>query len=120
MRSGAATVDDFLKEQSETIRKDLERLRRLVRSEAPEAREGMRYGGPVHTLKAGPILCGFTAQKHNLAFYVGRVPDEIRDQMRAEGFNLGKGAVRFKKLDSEKMAALRTLLRHVITEGITC
>lgn len=40
--------------------------------------------------------------------------------MRAEGFNLGKGAVRFKKLDSEKMAALRTLLRHVITEGITC
>ena len=120
MRSDAATVDDFLDEQPETIRKDLEQLRHLVRSEAPEAVEGMRYGNPGYTLKEGPILCSFTAQKNNLAFYVGRVPDELRDEMRAGGFSLGKGVARFRKLSPEKLAALRTLLRQVITQGITC
>ena len=120
MRSDAATVDAILKEQSETIRGNLQELRRLVRSEAPEAREAMRYGGPVYTLKDGSILCGFTAHKHNLAFYVGRVPDAIRDQMRAAGFSLGKGAVRFKRLDSEKLNILRSLLQQVIASGITC
>ena len=120
MRSDAATVDDILKEQSETIRGNLQELRRLVRREAPEAREAMRYGGPVYTLKAGSILCGFTAHKHNLAFYVGRVPDEIRDEMRAAGFSLGKGDGRFKKLDTGKLNILRSPLQQVITSGITC
>jgi uncharacterized protein YdhG (YjbR/CyaY superfamily) len=120
MRSDAATVDDFLKEQPEPNRKELQELRRLVRREAPEAREAMRYGGPMHTLQDGLTLCGFTAQKHNRAFYIGRVPDAIRDQMRAAGFSLGKGAVRFKRLDSEKLNILRSLLQQVIASGITC
>ena len=82
-----------MKQQPETLRKDLQQLRLLVRSEAPDARESMRYGGPIYTLNEGPILCSFTAQKNNLAFYVGRVPDEIRDEMRAAGFSLGKAVV---------------------------
>jgi uncharacterized protein YdhG (YjbR/CyaY superfamily) len=120
MRSDAPTVDEYLSEQSAPIRQDLEQLRQVVRAEAPLAREGMRYGAPVYTLEDGPVLCGFTSQKHNLAFYVGRVPDELRDALRTEGFNLGKGAVRFRKLDAGKLAALRTLLRRVIANGITC
>jgi hypothetical protein len=67
---------------------------------------GMKYGGPAYNLEGGPILCGFTAQKNNLAFYVGEVPDEFRVQMKAADFSLGKGAVRFKRLDSEKVNIL--------------
>jgi uncharacterized protein YdhG (YjbR/CyaY superfamily) len=120
MRSDAPTVDAFLKAQPQTIRKDLKQLRRLVRTEVPEAREGMRYGGPVYCLEHGPIICGFTAQKHNLAFYVGRVPDDLRAQMRATGFSLGKGTVRFTRLDAARLSTLRTLLRAIISQGITC
>ena len=80
----------------------------------------MHYGGPGYSLRDGTILCGFTAQKHNLAFYVGHVPDEFREPMTQAGFSLGKGAVRFKKLDPEKLHLLRTLLRDVIAKGITC
>jgi uncharacterized protein YdhG (YjbR/CyaY superfamily) len=68
----------------------------------------------------GTIVCGFTAQKNNLAFYVGRVPDELRETLTRAGFSLGKGAVRFKKLDLEKLQLLRSLLRDMISKGITC
>jgi uncharacterized protein YdhG (YjbR/CyaY superfamily) len=120
MKSAAETVDEFLKEQPEAIRKALAEIRSLIRSEMPGAIEGMKYGGPVYTRAGGPIVCGFMAQKNNLAFYVGRVPDELRAQMKAAGFDLGKGAVRFKKLSPERAELLRTLLRQVIAEGITC
>ena len=120
MKSDAATVDDFLTEQGENLRDPLAQIRHMIRAEAPDAVEGMQYGGPVYHLSGGTILCGFTAQKHNLAFYVGRVPDELRETLTHSGFSLGKGAVRFKKLDPEKLHLLRSLLRAVIAKGITC
>jgi uncharacterized protein YdhG (YjbR/CyaY superfamily) len=120
MRSDAATVDDFLAEYHDGVRAELERLRGMVRSEAPDARETMEYGGPVYRLASGPILCGFMAQKRNLAFYVGLVPDDLRAGLRAQGCDMGKTCVRFRRLDDGKLAALRTLLREVIARDITC
>ena len=40
--------------------------------------------------------------------------------MKAAGFNLGKGAIRFKKLNAERVDILRTLLRVIVAKGITC
>jgi hypothetical protein len=40
--------------------------------------------------------------------------------MTAAGFNLGKGAVRFKRMDDEKASLLRMLLQEVVAEGIIC
>ncbi|MDQ5851770.1 MAG: DUF1801 domain-containing protein [Chloroflexota bacterium] len=120
MKSDAATVADFLLEQPQKLRDALAQIRHMIQTEAPDSREGMQYGGPVYRLRDGTILCGFTAQKHNLAFYVGRVPDEFRESMIQAGFSLGKGAVRFMQLDPEKLHILRTLLRDVIAKGITC
>lgn len=118
MRSAAATVDDFLAELPEPVRRDLAQLRAMIHAEVPQAVEGMNYGMPVYKVPGQPILCAFTAQKHYLAFYVGRVPDALRDRMA--GFSLGKGCVRFKKLDVDKLAVLRDLLREVIAQNITC
>ena len=120
MKSDAATVDDFLMQQPEQLRDALAQIRHMIRTEIPDSREGMHYGGPVYRLSDGPILCGFTAQQHNLAFSVGRVPDEFRAPMTHAGFSLGKGAVRFKQLDPEKLHLLLTLLCDVIAKGITC
>jgi uncharacterized protein YdhG (YjbR/CyaY superfamily) len=118
MKSAAATVDDFLAEQPEPVRRDLAQLRAIIRAEVPQAVEGMNYGMPVYKLPGQPLLCGFNAQKQYLAFYVGRVPDALRDRMA--GFSLGKGCVRFKRLDVEKAAVLRDLLREVVAQNITC
>src|SRR6266496_4057658 len=101
MKSDAATVDNFLTEQPEKLHDALAQIRHMIWIEAPDAVEGMQYGGPVYRLLDGTILYGFTAQKHNLAFYVGRVPHELRETLTQAGFSLGKGAVRFKKLDPE-------------------
>ena len=120
MKSDAATVDDFLREQPEKLRDAFGQIRHMIRTELPDGLERMKYGGPVYSLSDGTILCGFTAQKNDLAFYVGRVPDELRETLTQAGFSLGKGAVRFKKLDPEKLQLLRSLLRDVISMGITC
>ncbi len=120
MKSDAATVDDFLAEQPAQLRDALAQIRHMIRMELPDAAAGMQYGDPVYRQSGGTILCGFTAQKHNLAFYIGRVPDELRESMIQAGFSLGKGAVRFKQLDPQKLHLLRSLLREVIAKGITC
>jgi uncharacterized protein YdhG (YjbR/CyaY superfamily) len=90
----------------------------MIRTEAPDGLEGMKYGGQVYSLSDGTIVCGFIAQKNNLAFYVGCVPDEFRETLTQAGFRLGKSAVRFTKLDPEKLQLLRSLLRDVISKGI--
>jgi hypothetical protein len=48
------------------------------------------------------------AQKHDLAFYVGRVPDAVRERMKAAGFGFGNGAVHFRRMDPEKAELLRS------------
>ena len=120
MRSAAATVDEFLQEQPEPLRKDLEQLRALVRSEAPDALEAMKYGMPSYHREGAPMFCAYNAQKNYLAFYVGRVPDTFREPMKASGFSMGKGCVRFGKLDPAKLDILRNLLREVMAHGIVC
>jgi uncharacterized protein YdhG (YjbR/CyaY superfamily) len=119
MQSKAKTVDEFLKSQPEGIRADLMQLRAMVRTAAPEAVESMKYGMPVYSVDGQPMLCGFNAQKNYLAFYVGRVPESFRRRMRT-GFSIGKGCVRFKRLDADKAEILRALLREVIAKEITC
>jgi uncharacterized protein YdhG (YjbR/CyaY superfamily) len=122
MQSKAKTVDEFLKSQPKAIRADLVKLRALVRAEAPDAVESMKYGMPVyspaHGIDGQPMLCGFNAQKNYLAFYVGRVPESFRKRMRS--FDVGKGCVRFKELDAEKAEVLQALLREVVAKKITC
>jgi uncharacterized protein YdhG (YjbR/CyaY superfamily) len=117
MQSTAKTVAEFLAEQPEAVRTDLIKLREIVRAEAPRTVEAMKYGMPVYS-DGEQMICGFNAQKQYLAFYVGRVPDEFRPRMA--GFSLGKGCVRFKKLDAEKSEILQALLREVVTKKITC
>jgi hypothetical protein len=63
----------------------------MIRTEAPDGLEGMKYGGQVYSLSDGTIVCGFTAQKNNLTFYVGRVPDQFRETLTQAGFRRGQG-----------------------------
>ena len=92
VKSDAATVDDFLAEQPENLRDALAQIRHMIRMELPDAVEAMHYRVPMYHLSGGTILCGFTAHKHNLAFYVGRVADELRERMIQADFSLAKGA----------------------------
>ncbi len=48
-----------------------------------------------------------------------RVPEEMRHQMKAAGFSLGKEAVPLQRLDPEKLSILRALLREVVRKEIT-
>jgi hypothetical protein len=47
----------------------------------------------IDDLHDGTLLCGFTAQMHNLAFYAACVPDALRETVVQAGFSLGKGAL---------------------------
>jgi len=64
----AADVDEYLADVPDGDRKALERIRRTIRSAAPEADEVISYGIPLYKLNGH--LIGFAAFKKHLSLFV--------------------------------------------------
>jgi hypothetical protein len=86
MHSDARTVTAYLKGLPAERRPALTRMRALVRSAAPDARESMQHGMPFYELE-GPLFA-FASQKHYLALYVAE-----RVVLRAHRGSLGRASM---------------------------
>lgn len=62
------TVDDYLALQPEKERASLEKIRRIIKSAAPQAEETLNYQTPAYKYKG--LLVGFAAAKNHVGFYV--------------------------------------------------
>jgi uncharacterized protein YdhG (YjbR/CyaY superfamily) len=86
------TVDDYLAAMPAETRAKLERLRRTVRQEAPDAVEKISYGIPTFVLHGN--LVHYAGYENHIGFYPGS--EAIRHFAdRLEGFETGKSTVRF-------------------------
>ena len=120
MQSKATTVEAYLKELPEELRRVMKQLRGLVRKSAPAATECMRYGMPCYEL--GELLCAMAAQKGYYALYVGdgKLVDRFRPQLSK--LSVGKGCIRFKKLEELPLDVVGQLLSEAAsrrTRGVT-
>src|SRR5450631_2130767 len=120
MQSKATTVEAYLKELPEERRRVMKQLRGLVRKSAPAATECMRYGMPCYEL--GELLCAMAAQKGYYALYVGdgKLVDRFRPQLSK--LSVGKGCIRFKKLEELPLDVVGQLLSEAAsrrTRGVT-
>ena len=107
MQSQAASIREYLDELAPEDRAVIEKLDELVRSAAPTAAGGMKYGMPVYQLKDSMI--GFNKQKHYFSFYADpAIVKRFRSEL--EKLEIGKSCIRFRKLEDVSLDALRKIV----------
>lgn len=88
-----ASSDQYLAEQSEANRQELNRIRQLVIQLVPEAEESISYGMPAFKYKGKPLLYYAAFKDHLSVFPTSGPISEIEDQLKE--FKTGKGTVSF-------------------------
>ncbi|MDX2283267.1 MAG: DUF1801 domain-containing protein [Bacteroidia bacterium] len=117
MQSTEPTVEAFLESLPPARKNDLQRLRALLKDVAPELRESMQYKMPTYSDETGDYVYAFNAQKHYLALYLRHIPEGLKPSL--VGCNLGKGCIRFTRLDDARLEVFRQVLietRHATAD----
>ncbi|MCW5940845.1 MAG: DUF1801 domain-containing protein [Fimbriimonadaceae bacterium] len=108
-KGGPTTVDEYLAEvPSEDARRTLERLRAIVRDEAPDAEETMSYGMPAYT-QNGPVVY-FAAFKNHCSLFPGTTTEEFADALA--GYKTSKGTIQFTPDRPLPEDLVRTIVRR--------
>lgn len=87
-----ATIDDYIASCPEDVRPKLEKLRRAIRSAAPEAEETISYRMPAFRLN-GPLVY-FAAFKTHFGFFPTSSPIPVFKAALAS-YETSKGTIRF-------------------------
>lgn len=129
VQSKAATVDDYLDELPEDRRDAMAKMRKLVKKNLPKGyKERMSYGMitwdiPLsiypETYNGQPVCyLGLASQKNYMSLYLVNVyGDPKREKFLRDAFakagkklDMGKGCLRFRKLDDLPLDAIATLV----------
>jgi len=102
------TVDEYLAPLPDDKRAALERLRKIIRSAAPEAEECISYGVPSY--KFNGYLVGFAAAAKHCSFYPGGRPVEyLKADLKA--YDISKGTIRFQPDKPLPVALVKKLVK---------
>lgn len=107
------TIDGYLATVSADQRVALERLRKAIRAAAPGAEECISYQIPTFRLD-GRLLVAFGAWAKHCAFYPGSVVETLADEL--EGYDTGKGTIRFRSDSPLPAALVRKLVKARIAQ----
>jgi uncharacterized protein YdhG (YjbR/CyaY superfamily) len=108
------TIDDYLAPLSKDKRAALEKLRRDIKSAAPEAEECISYDIPGFRL-GGRLLVSFGAAKNHCAFYPGAYPVKAHEA-QLEVYDTNKGTIRFSAEKPLPATLVRKLVKSRIAE----
>ena len=102
------TVDDYLATLSADKRGALEKLRKTIKSEAPEAVECISYNLPAFRLN-GKLLVAYGSGANHCAFYPGSVLEVLRDGLK--NYETSKGTIRYPADKPLPSALVRKLVK---------
>jgi uncharacterized protein YdhG (YjbR/CyaY superfamily) len=105
-------VEDYLARTPEPHRTALKKVRRQIRTAAPNAQEGFGYGLPGFYLN-GPLLY-YGAAKSHCALY-GAIPDGFKREL--EGFKTSKGTIKFQPDHMLPSSLVRKLVKARVAEN---
>ncbi|HEX2090477.1 MAG TPA: DUF1801 domain-containing protein [Actinomycetota bacterium] len=112
--AGPASVDAYLGAVPDTQRVALEKLRKTIRSAAPDAVETISYQMPAFKLN-GRFLVSYAAFKDHCSLFPGSaVPEELRDDVKP--FVAGKGTLRFSPEKPIPAALVKKIVKTRIRE----
>lgn len=111
----AETIDAYLSEVPSEYRSALERLRKIIRSVAPDASESISYRIPV--FKYSGMLVGFAAFKDHCSFFVmsRSVAADFKEDL--ERFDTAEGTVRFSPDNQLPMSIVKRIVKARMKEN---
>lgn len=110
----SATMDEYIRSFPPEIRKILEEMRAVIRDEAPEAEEAIRYGMPTFRLH-GKNLVHFAAFRHHIGFYpIPSAVEAFREELSP--YKQGKGSVQFPPERPVPYDLVREIVRFRVAE----
>lgn len=87
------TVDEYISSLPIDVKDIMEKLRKVIKTSAPEAQETINYGIPTFILN-GKNLVHFAASKKHISFYP--TPSTIEAfKEELTGYDISKGTVKF-------------------------
>jgi uncharacterized protein YdhG (YjbR/CyaY superfamily) len=116
MAAKPKNIDEYLAALSADKRTALEKLRKIIKTAAPEAEECISYGLPAFRLH-GSSLVALGAAANHCAFYpmssstVGAHKDQLKD------YDTSKGTIRFQADRPLPVALVRKLVSARIAEN---
>ena len=108
------TIDEYLAMLSAGKRAALQKLRRAIKSAAPEAEECISYQIPAFRFR-GRILVWFGAATNHCSFYPGAHPIKVLED-ELEGYETSKGTIRFPEDAPLPATLVRKLVKARIAE----
>ena len=117
MRSSPArpeTIDEYLAPLTREKRAALEKLRRAIKSAAPEAEECISYGIPAFRLR-GRMLVAFGSAAKHCAFYAGAYPITAHKR-ELKAYDTSKGTIRFQSGRPLPVSLVRKLVKTRVAE----
>ena len=109
MRGGpvAKNVDAYIKAAPEDVRAKLVQLRKIVKTLAPDAAEGISYGMPYY--KQNGALVGFAAFKTHIGFFPGAIVGAFKKELA--GYKTSKGTVQLALDKPLPVTLIKALLK---------
>ena len=106
-----ATIDEYLATLGADKREALEKLRRAIKTLAPEAEECISYGLPAFRFE-GRMLAAFGAAAHHCALYPMSASTVKRFKRELAGYSTSKGTIRFQPDKPLPASLVRKLLAN--------
>jgi uncharacterized protein YdhG (YjbR/CyaY superfamily) len=116
-KSKPQTIDEYLSRLGSEQRAAVEKLRKAIKSAAPEAEECISYQLPAFRV-GGKVIVWFGAAANHCAFYPGAFPIQAhKDELKA--YDTSKGTIRFQPDKPLPAALVRKLVKTRIAERVT-
>jgi uncharacterized protein YdhG (YjbR/CyaY superfamily) len=109
----ARTIDEYLAGVNADQRVALSKLRKTIRTIAPQVEECISYGIPAFRLH-GQSLVFFGAWTNHCAFYPGSSSTLKRFRKDLKGFQIAKGTIRFSPEKPLPVALVKKLVQSRI------
>lgn len=114
MKTDFKTVEDYIKTFPKEIQITLEKLRKLVLKNAPDAVESISYGMPAYKTHKKPLVY-FAAFKNHIGFYATPTGHtEFAEQLSK--YKQGKGSVQFP-LDAVPFELVEKIIQFRVKEN---
>ena len=109
------TIDEYLAALPDHQRVPLEKLRKTIKSVAPEAEESISYG--LAAFRQNGMLVGFGASANHLGLYLmsGSTLKSFAEELK--GYDLSKGTIRFQPDKPLPVSLVRKLVKARLAEN---